>query len=67
MASYRIYYVGAGGRLRLDRDMDCAGDREAVEKLLDRRADGRAGELWNGGRLVGRFSKLGLFTPAVGS
>lgn len=62
MASYKIYYVGPGGRLQLGESLDCASDSDAIARALAVSND-RAGELWEGGRLVGRFSKLGVFTP----
>lgn len=64
MASYRIYHVGPAGRLQLGQTVSCANDAEAVERARLETADGRAAELWEGGRLVGHFSKLGVFTPA---
>lgn len=64
MASYRIYYLAAGGRLQLGENLDCADDAQAIQRALEISGDGRAGELWEGGRLVGRFSKLGVFTPS---
>lgn len=66
VASYRIYRVGDGGRLTLGEQFHAGGDAEAVEHARPLLASGMPGELWCGGRLVGRFSKLGLFTPGLG-
>jgi hypothetical protein len=63
VSAYRIYYLGAAGRLQLGETLHCASDAEAIQQALEISGDGRAGELWDGGRLVGRFSKLGVFTP----
>ena len=57
--SYRLYTVGPGGRLQLRRTFDSPDDEAAVEEA---RGHGEAAELWHGGRLVGRLSKLGVFT-----
>lgn len=62
--SYRLYTVEPSGRLQLSRTFDCPDDEAAVEQARGSGADGHARELWQGGRLVGRLSKLGLFTAA---
>lgn len=62
MATYRIYRVATGGRLQLGESFEAADDAEAVRLAGDLRG-GQAVELWEGGRLVGRISKLGVFTP----
>jgi hypothetical protein len=59
--TYRIYLVAADGRLQLGAGFDAAGDAEAIAQapmLYDR---GHVAELWQGGRLVGRFLAQGLF------
>ncbi|WP_309089346.1 hypothetical protein [Phenylobacterium sp.] len=66
MPSYRIYRVGGGGRLVLGETFTAASDAEAVEHAAVLFRKGGEGELWCGGRLLGRFSKLGVFTPGVG-
>jgi hypothetical protein len=63
LATYRIYHVGGGGRLRLGEAFQAADDAEAVAGARVR-ARGQAAELWQGGRLVGRFDKAGAFMPA---
>jgi hypothetical protein len=64
LASYRIYHVGPTGRLQLAQMLSCASDAEAIARTRPATADGHARELWEGGRLVGRFSKLGVFTSS---
>lgn len=66
MPSYRIYRVGGGGRLTLGEMFHAAEDDQAVTHARLLLRPGAAGELWCGGRLVGRFSKLGAFTPGSG-
>ena len=60
--SYRLYLVSPSGRLQLSRTFESAGDEAAVAQARELTADGQAAELWDGGRLVGRLSKLGVFT-----
>ena len=62
MATYRAYVVAAGGRLQLGETFDAPDDEAAVAHV---QALGRptAMELWEAGRLIGRVSKLGVFTP----
>ncbi|HEY8571633.1 hypothetical protein [Phenylobacterium sp.] len=60
--SYRLYTVDRSGRLQLSRTFDCSDDEAAVEQAREAAAEGEAVELWDGGRLVGRLSKLGVFT-----
>ena len=66
MPSYRIYRVGAGGRLVLGETFHGSTDAEAVQRAQGLHQAGTAAELWDGGRLVGRFSKQGAFTPGSG-
>lgn len=64
MPQYRFYIVGPADRLEPVDTFHSPSDDEAVASAAARRADGQAAELWQGGRLVGRFSKLGVFTDA---
>ena len=66
MASYRIYHVGAGGRLQLGEAFSASDDATAVDIARDHRQHGAEAELWAGGRLLGRFSKQGVFTAGPG-
>lgn len=66
MPSYRIYRVGAAGRLALGQTFHALSDAEAVQRAEGLHQSGTAAELWEGGRLVGRFSKQGMFTPGSG-
>lgn len=66
MPSYRIYRVAAGGRLVLGEAFHGSSDAEAIRRGQVLQEPGTAAELWDGGRLVGRFSKQGAFTPASG-
>jgi hypothetical protein len=63
VASYRLYRIGPNERLLPPEVLACRSDAEAAA-VAARMLAGRAGELWLGGRLVGRFSKLGVFSPA---
>ncbi|WP_156466928.1 MULTISPECIES: hypothetical protein [unclassified Phenylobacterium] len=63
MQSYRIYHVGPGGRLRVGDTIHAAGDDDAVIKAHPLLSPGEAAELWQGGRLVGRFSRTREFAP----
>ncbi|MEO8113861.1 MAG: hypothetical protein ABI655_05745 [Phenylobacterium sp.] len=64
MRFYRVYLVGDAGRLQLGPAYEALDDPAAIEQARQAQAGGAAAELWHGGRLVGRFSKLGVFTPA---
>lgn len=66
MESYRIYRVGHGGRLQLGETFAAPNDAKAIEHARSLHQDGQAAELWQGGRLLGRFSKFGAFTPRPG-
>jgi hypothetical protein len=63
--SYRLYTVDRAGRLQPSLAFDCPDDRSAVEQARAQGVLGEAAELWQGGRLLGRFSKLGVFTAAA--
>lgn len=66
LGAYRIYRIADGGRLVVGEAFDAKDDGEALERAK-RLHDGKAPlELWAGGRLVGRLSKLGLFTAGPG-
>ena len=64
--TYRIYHVGSGGRPRLGESYQASEDREAVAKARSLLARGQKAELWQGGRIVGRFSDAHEFTPERG-
>jgi hypothetical protein len=63
VATYRIYRVGAEGGLQRGPAFDAEHDGAAVEAARALRRSDEQVELWQGGRRVGRFSKLGVFTP----
>lgn len=54
MHTYRIYHLDRDGRIVVRRTFRAPGDEAALEQL-SQAADGRAVELWNGGRLVRRM------------
>ncbi len=62
MKSYRIYVVAAGGRLQLGVTFEARDDGEAAWRVEQLAPAGRAAELWEGGRLVGRLGKDGAFS-----
>lgn len=64
MSNYRIFHVERGGRLRLGETFAAAQDDEAVTKATPLLRPGQAAELWQGGRLVGRFSPAHQFSAA---
>ena len=64
MLAYRLYHVAEGGRLRLGDAFQAVDDAEAIERARRLRLRGEAAELWQGGRIVGRFSKSGGYAPA---
>ena len=66
MASYRIYRVGPGRRLQLGEAFNAINDESAVEYARALHGRGQEVELWNGGRLLGRFTKSGEFMAGVG-
>jgi hypothetical protein len=63
--TYRIYLADTSGRLRVRLVFTCADDRTAVIRAQELEPQDAAKELWQGGRLVGRISKLGAFTPSA--
>ena len=64
LLAYRLYHVGDGGRLRLGEAFQAPDDGVAVETGRHLRPTGEAAELWQAGRIVGRFSKSGGYAPA---
>ena len=63
MPTYRVYHVGTDGRLAVGETFAASADSEAVIRARPQLVHARAAELWQGGRLVGRFSKAHEFTP----
>ena len=63
MKSYRIYIVDPDGRLQLGQAFEAVDDRAAAAQAESAAQRGRTAELWQGGRLVGRVSVTGIFTP----
>jgi hypothetical protein len=61
--SYRIYIVDPDGRLQLGLAFEAVDDRAAGLQAESAARRGAAAELWEGGRLVGRVSTDGLYTP----
>jgi hypothetical protein len=61
--SYRIYLVGRDGRLTLGAAFEAVDDAAAAERALELAESGQAAELWAGGRIVGKVSRSGVFTP----
>lgn len=64
MPQYRFYRVGPTDRLEPVEVFHSPNDADAVESAAHLRLAGQAAELWSDGRLVGRFSKLGVFSPS---
>jgi len=60
--AYRIYIVGSDGRLQLGQAFEASDDVAAAARAEGHAAKGQTAELWEGGRLVGRVSKQGVFT-----
>ena len=65
MKSYRIYIVGADGRLQLGQAFEAADDVAAVARALELAVSGQGAELWEGGRIVGRVSATGAFAAGA--
>lgn len=66
LPTFRIFHVGVGGRLRLGQTFPAPSDADAAAQARALLSPGQAAELWEGGRLVGRFSKTHEFTPVHG-
>jgi hypothetical protein len=64
LLAYRLYHVAEGGRLRLGDAFQALNDGQAIAKARLLRLSGAAAELWQEGRIVGRFSKSGGYAPA---
>jgi hypothetical protein len=47
----------------LGESFQAVDDAQAAEKARILRLSGEAAELWEGGRIVGRFSKSGVYAP----
>jgi hypothetical protein len=60
--SYRIYLVGRDGRLQLGDAFEAEHDEAAAARAIEVASPGRAAELWEGGRMLGRVSRRGVFT-----
>ena len=63
MKSYRIYIIGRDGRLQLGQAFQAQDDAAASAVARAAAAPGQSIELWEGGRMVGRASEDGVFTP----
>jgi hypothetical protein len=61
--SYRIYLVGRDGRLQLGDAFEAVDDAAAAGRAIEVAKPGNLAELWEGGRIVGRVSRKGVFTP----
>lgn len=66
MKSYQIYIVGPDGRLQLGLAFQATDDRTAGAEAEGAVLRGQVAELWEGGRMVGRVSRAGVFEAAVG-
>jgi len=64
--AYRIYIVSADGRLQLGQAFEASDDHVAGARAEGHAQRGQVAELWEGGRLVGRVSKHGIFTRGDG-
>jgi len=64
--AYRIYIVGADGRLQLGQAFEAVDDHAAVARAEGSAPKGETAELWEGGRMVGRLGKDGVFKPGAG-
>jgi hypothetical protein len=60
--SYRIYIVDPDGRLQLGQAFEAVDDKAAGALAESAAQRDRKAELWEGGRIVGRVSKDGVFT-----
>lgn len=66
MKAYRIYIVGSDGRLQLGQAFEAADDQAAAARAEALATAGQTAELWEGGRMVGQVSKLGVYRPGAG-
>jgi hypothetical protein len=65
LKSYRIYIVDGDGRLQLGQAFEAADDTVAAARALELAQMGQSAELWEGGRIVGRVSKIGGFAAGA--
>lgn len=61
-----MYHVDVDGRLRLGDTFAAISDDEAVAIARPRLRASHGAELWDGGRMAGRFSRDHQFFPGVG-
>jgi hypothetical protein len=57
VAYYRMYCLGATGRLSLAQEIEANSDEEAVSKAREMRPDVLQCEIWQGNRLVTSFHR----------
>jgi hypothetical protein len=62
MPAYRTYIIGRADHFWGAKDMECADDQEAIQRV-QQTMDGRDVELWERGRFIVRLS---LTKPGVG-
>jgi hypothetical protein len=62
LKAYRIYIVDPDGRLQLGQAFEAADDIIAGATAETHATRGKIAELWEGGRMVGRVSKRGVFS-----
>ena len=65
LATYRMYHVDGGGRLRLGDTFLAGTDAEAAARARPLLRDGQGAELWDGGRMAGSFTRDHEFLPGV--
>lgn len=65
LATYRMYHVDGGGRLRLGGTFSAQTDTDAVARARPMLREGQGAELWDGGRMAGRFTTDHDFLPGV--
>jgi hypothetical protein len=63
LKAYRIYLVGPDGRVQLGHAFEALHDDAARERALAHAGDGQVAELWEGGRMIGRFGEDDVFGP----
>ena len=56
MRSYRIYRLGADGRIKEAVNIDCASDEEAQEAAIREIGNFPEAEVWEGARRVARVT-----------
>jgi hypothetical protein len=55
MLSYRLYFLGLGGRITRAVEFECASDEDAL-RAVEGHGDGRPMELWQQARMVRAFA-----------